>query len=326
MIIDEFKKGLAAKPYVSDTIKSEKPFVKITTKKHAEKYKYIQPNHPQVLKNLCLDLDNSKLKNHNYYEDFEWLNVPPPNIKINNPTNGHCHLIYILDNSIYTKNEKQLKFFNFEKDVLNFKLDGDFAFRNNLIKNPLHENWDTKIIWEKPYTLNDLYEHSYITNHELKQLKDKKAQITNALDKNAGRNCALYEEVRHYAYKAFYESDDFDNDVFKYAYELNSLITSKSGPLPLTELKTIVRSIIRYIYGNFNKDFDAYVKESHSSEKQRINGIKSGKARAIKSNVRKEQIIQLLNDGKNITQIADELRISRMTVNRLLKASVSMGD
>jgi hypothetical protein len=326
----QFYDDLANKPYCTN----EKGTIFIRDKKHAIKHRFIQPNHPRIIKWLVFDIDHPDA-----LFAFIDIGLPKPQVIIKNPKNGHAHYAYRLTTPVgiggisSTRAESYLKAV---RDALGEALGADPGYSGNLIKNPCYikdnvkPNRNQLPIWadQDDYEVNgERDEHeTYLTgaqpSYTLTELADyldlepmyKQKRYQNAAnDIKYGRNCSLFEALRHIAYK--YESKNF-KAIEGYLKPIAEKMNQRFDiPLPSNEIKHIVGSIARYCD---RMDFTA----SHKafSKRQATRGAKGGKAKGKAYDKKRRQAKDLYEQGLNKSEIARELEVSRRSVINWLKS------
>lgn len=248
---------LPEKPYCSPV----KGVCYVNPKKLAIKEHYIQPNHPAVTRWLCFDVDRPDALFAYFHE-----NTPVPNLTIVNPENGHAHLCYRLKEAVGLTGDSRLKPINYMRAVyyaLRQALNADAGYVGNLIKNPFAKRmWQVYISGTKDYELKDLAD----------MLDLEALPKTSDNDDIFGRNIALFDHVRHIAYKL--ASQHSEKTLLA---ELLPIATAYNAtyPIPLfdNEVYTICKSISRYCYSA--KFSNGNVSQAHR-EAQRIRGKVGG--------------------------------------------------
>lgn len=239
---------LPQKPYCTNA----KGFCHIRTKSLALNHSYIQPNHPASVKWLVFDIDDPNAI-FAYYDN----DVPPPQLIIKNPQNGHAHYCYKLAENVGLWGNSSLKAINYLRAIyhaLQRKLGADSGYSGNLIKNPLHSNWETYITGAKPsYELAELAEYLVL------QPMSKKQQASN--EDYFGRNCNLFNKIRLIAYKIsdLYSERELYNELLARLEQEN---LSFDNPLFPNELKHIAKSISKYCKSS------RFIEQQKQSEKR----------------------------------------------------------
>jgi len=298
--LESFFHKLAQKPYCTDMLGT--PLL-IRPKATAITKVYIQPNPVHCIHWLILDLDYDVLK---YWHDEH----PTPNITIENPINGHQHIMYLLETPVYKLQNARLKPLEYAADVergLSLRFGADLSYGKLISKNPLHPQWKV-IVWHtNPYTLGDLLVN---VPSELKRHSKLKPEEEIGL----GRNCTLFHTIRHYAYnqahKVKYDYNALYDRVLEYAAEFNN---SFNPPLLNKEVQCTTRSVCRWTVRKMDS--------TGLSDWAKRRNKKSQIARSIKSQERKEQIITFKEQHPELSnrKIAIMLGYSLDTINRALR-------
>lgn len=320
-VLRQFVDDLPKSPYCTNS----KGFTYIRNKQNAIRHRYIQPNHPAICKWLWFDVDDVDAM-------YSWskANLPPPQIIVKNPDNQHAHLGYRIATPVGIGGRSSIKAMRYLANVqraLAEALGADKGYSGNLIKNPcyikdnaptpkkthwLNNNEDegdrdeheTYIVWGAPssYTLAELADKI-----DLNELSDA-VNIEPANDSGYGRNCTLFDELRHRAYKLPDKSyRAVESHLKAIADDINNRF---DVPLPYNEVKHIIRSIARYC-------------ERTTFDKWQDNLSASQRARAKKrwgDNTEKQKQARILKtEGLSCRQIAERLSVGKSTVSRWLK-------
>ena len=321
--ISDFMKVLPKKPYCTNIL----GVTNIRPKRTAIDKKYIQVNQPSIDYYLVFDLDYE-------YSALAWseMNLPAPTWVSKNPVNGHCHIVYALSAGVCTSSMARrapLKYLAAIQSAYTEKLKADRSYARLLTKNPLHDAWQTTWWTDEKYTLDYLADFVDLTGHPLRGKESH----------GLGRNCELFENVAHWAYKEVrqYWSPEYNskwqNAVVSYTEALNAQFIV---PLPYSEVKSISKSIANFVIRHFSPE--------KFRESQAIKGRKGGLAGSIENKVKAgalggslskgggrplSQNQQLLTaivnkkaQGLSNRGIAEDLNISTSTVSKYLKLSL----
>lgn len=315
----QFVDDLPKNPYCTNS----KGLTYIRNKQNAIRHRYIQPNHPAVCKWLAFDIDDPEA----LFKCFD-EGLPPPQVIIKNPKNGHAHYLYRLTTAVGMGGRSSIKAMRYLASVQNALaevLGADRGYSGNLIKNPCYvkANAPKEVlpIWvdEDEYEQNgERDEHeTYIVSgvqpsYMLEELAEhldlepyKKAEAVN--DSGYGRNCTLFDELRHIAYKLPDKSyRAVESDLKGVADDINNRF---DVPLPHNEVKHIIKSIARYCS---KKNFT----ESHKrfSELQAYRGAKGGKAKGDAYAEQKQLAIELYEKGMKKKDIAEKVGVTPRTL------------
>lgn len=315
----QFYDDLANKPYCTN----EKGSIFVRSKKQAIKHRFIQPNHPCVIKWLVFDIDHPDA-----LFTFIDTGLPKPQVIIKNPKNGHAHYAYRLTTPVGIGGNSSIRAESYLKavrDALCEALGADTSYSGNLIKNPCYIK-DNAPTPKKTHWLNnnedegDRDEHeTYLTgaqpSYTLAELADyldleplyPQTKQEPANDSGYGRNCSLFEELRHLAYQC--KTKSF-NAIVRYLKPIAEKMNQRFDvPLNPNEVKHIIRSIARYCA---RMDFTA----SHKafSKLQATRGAKGGRAKGKSYDEKRQQAKELYEQGLNKSEIARRLDVSRRSV------------
>ena len=271
----------------------------------ALKDSYIQLNAPNTLSVLSVDVD----KRLGYVGDYGQL--PPPNIACYNPNNGHAHLLYILETPVHispSSSSKAKRFAFLMQTALTWAWGGDWSYVHLLQKNPFSPSW--AVLWYRlqPWTLEELSD--WFTEKDIQKAERKRQAEKIRLVENAeGRNCTLFDTLRHWAYKAIRHLDDGKDwleECFEKAQDINRIFDT---PLGSREVLATAKSVAVWTAENIgfkgeNKMWNIATRE------------KALKAKDKKKNEKKEKIKAMLAEGKLQKDIAKDLNITDRTIRR----------
>lgn len=291
-VLQDFYNDLPQKPYCS----LDKSGCYVNPKNLAINAHYIQPNHPAVWRWLCFDVDDSNALFAAHDND-----LPPPQLILVNPKNGHAHLCYRLKTEVGLTGKSRAKPINYLRAIyhqLRRRLGADAGYRGNLIKNPFSDNWRVYMTGAAYYTLD-----------ELADLHDLQEPPSAANDVVFGRNVALFDYTRHIAYKIAAE-----HSYTTLLAVLHDIATEYNSTFDVSlfdnEVYTTCKSIARYCKSSrFN---NGNVSDAHR-ETQRIRGSIGGKKSKRKP----------VATSKQSTKPWLELGISRATYYRDLNKNDS---
>lgn len=234
-----FVSRLAIKPFCSDDVKrfGQKQRFKHIALKRAQ----IQPGRPFDRQCIVVDIDASDA-------GAVWMDrdVPQPNIVVRNPANGHAHYIYLLDAPVLIAGEGKAgrkgpwDFYRAITEKLTHALGGDPGYNQVLVKNPLHQQWQTHIVRHEPYSLAELDEY----------LPEKVRKVRAAIGE--GRNTTLFDELRLWAYRNVARYRREDNVVqWSLAVEREAgALNTFEPPLPTREAQSVARSVATFAWEN----------------------------------------------------------------------------
>lgn len=304
-----FYRNLPHKPYCTDELGAG---LIIRQKKTAIQMPYIQHNPPCLVSSLVFDIDRSDAY-------FAWsdANLPQPTWIAKNRQNGHAHIGYMLLAPVCTTHRAKqnvIQYLAKIEQAYSLALGADHGYSGLITKNPCHSTWENHIFDVQPYDL------SYLADFvELQELKTDLREVS-----GLGRNCAMFDTVRFWSYKAIraHLSDGYDkwhSEVLKVAINANGAFLE---PLPYSEVKATVKSIARWVWRNHTEAHAKFI------ERQTVKGRKGGlvsdsshggKARSAQYSDIRQEALKLHIQGVNNTQIAELLKVNRRTIIRWLQ-------
>lgn len=300
-----FYKNLPHKPYCSDELSAG---LIIRQKKTAIQMPYIQHNPPCFITSLVFDIDRSDAY-------FAWsdANLPTPSWIAKNRLNGHAHVGYMLAIPVCTTHNAKQKIIEYTAKIqqaYSLALGADKSYSGLITKNPCHNTWENYIFDVQPYELGYLADFV-----ELQELKTDLREVS-----GLGRNCAMFDTVRFWAYKAIraHLSGSFDRwhtEVLEQAKNANDAFIQ---PLPYSEVKATAKSVARWVWRNHAVAHAKFIERQ--AMKGRIgDSSHGGKARSAQYSDIRHEALKLHLMGVKVTQIAKQLGISRPSVYAYLK-------
>ena len=243
---------------------------------------------------------------------FDWednISIPPPNILVLNPSNGHAHYLYALDRPVhkYTgAKEKPLRYLASIDVAMTETLHADPGYSKLLCKNPLNDKWIVIYPRHELYDLDEL--SSWL---DMDAYRDRRRRLPAV---GYGRNCTLFETLRVWAYRArrqpFLSEELFHSRVLCHAMTINS---GFEPPLPNGEVRSTAKSVSRWTWRNMSRE--------RFIEYQREMGKRSGQARKKKSLELRQRIVEAVEQCPTLTQedIAAMIGCSQQAVSYHLK-------
>lgn len=301
-----FTSNLPKKPYCTDALECG---LVVRDSNLAIQKRYIQPNKPNSKLWLMYDVDRATSPD----ELTDDLGLPPPNLFIQNPANGHAHVLYSLEVPVHLNEKSSYKAIKFAGAVdcgLAGAMDADAAYVGLITKNPLHEDWRTVQGASAPYSLPELSDFV-----DLDAFKDRRINLPEV---GLGRNVNLFNRSRKWAYQAIREGwPDFntwhESVLMKTAgYNNTEYFTEETirAELPYNEVKTTANSIAKWTWRHFSAEsFNAI---------QAARGRKSGQSRREQAKFKQTRAIQLLNQGYKQSEVAKMLQISERQIRRYI--------
>jgi len=287
-----FTARLPRRAYATDTLSSG---IRLLPAPVAVQKRHIQANPPTSACWLLFDVDRADAALR-----WEDVGLPAPTWVARNPANGHAHLAYGLAVPVATSDAARagpLRLAAAIQAAFTAQLGADVHYTGLITKNPLHPSWD--VAWHcrgehDLYALHDLAE--FVT------LGRKTApESTGAL----GRNCALFDALRLWAYKAvraYFKPGglaDWQAAVHAHARAQNRFTV----PLPEAEVRAIARSVAKWVWQRFTPaEFRA---------KQGKRGRRKGESVRV---ALLPVVHQLRAEGMSLRVVAAEVGVSYQTV------------
>lgn len=288
---------------------------------------YIQVNTPTYQQAILLDHDDEAFMADLRYEHSH---LPIPNIVIENKGNGRAHSITLLRSPV-SKTEKSHKrpiaYCRAVETALTLEYDADPYYNHIWVKNPFSDAYRVHILRDEPYDLGELADKL-----EIKPFTAKEAKAEIALAKKRaqsegmflGRNCHLFDMVRHWAYQEIRNYRGTDLELWRSAVMQETMVQNAmlNSPLDYNELKGIAKSIARWVWnkdGQIEASFKA--KQAYLGRRggKASDSSPGGKARSAQFDDKREHAKVLHMQGMKKSQIAKFLGVHRNSVNNWLK-------
>ena len=180
--------------------------------------------------------------------------LPQPNVIIFNPENGHAHCAYLLKTPVARHSAARpapLRFFAAVERGAMRRLRADRNYSGLIAKNPLHSDWRAEWRHPQPYTLEELADWLFPW--------DTEPEASPSVTFGAGRNCTVFEQLRHIAYREVREFKRHGTEeAFRSRLERVALGINLQFPqaLALAEIRSIAKSVARWTWRNFSlEDF-----------------------------------------------------------------------
>nr|AAA98171.1 unknown protein [Mycolicibacterium fortuitum] len=183
---------------------------------------------------------------------------PLPNAIVGNRANGHAHAVWALNAPVprteYAR-RKPLAYMAACAEGLRRAVDGDRSYSGLMTKNPGHIAWETEWLHSDLYTLSHIEAElgANMPPPRWRQQTTYKAAPT-----PLGRNCALFDSVRLWAYRPALmriylptrNVDGLGRAIYAECHARNAEFPCNDvcpGPLPDSEVRAIANSIWRWI-------------------------------------------------------------------------------
>lgn len=296
----QFYDNLAIKPYCS----LEKRADRIRAKASAIKYPYIQPNPPHLCAWLVFDCDHSDTWR------FDTVGLPVPNFIVMDKETLRHHIFYAI-RGVYTTEKarkKPLEWLAAIERTFAFYLQADTQYVGLIAKNPAHSDWHTWAI------------HNHV--YELAELADYKDLLPKPRERDIsgfGRNCELFDNLRHWAYRNIHKHSvqSFSGAVLSKAEQLNVFTPA----LPFSEIKSIAKSVTKYCERNrsyFEKRYGRKIGLNPDLDLQ----TKQELGAAYTNQKRTEAVLSKMNQAFN-TLISQDKKITQKAVQELSGVSIA---
>lgn len=310
--IRELQAYMPRRPYCANAFGAGRG-LRIMAQKEALTCRNIQLNPPFMITFLTFDFD---------YDAGIDYRVNAPLVVIDNdlclpfwyvinPQNGHSHIIYVLKTPVFATSAAHSKPLRYLEDIryaMTWKMQADPAYNGLTSKNPFCPSWKVYVCSPRPVSLMDLalrvgLEGSLEDRRRYGYLPDKAHRRASEDVIGLGRNCAIFERVRLWSYRAIreYWGKGYKEWVSAVKYKCRQENAEFPMPLSEVELTQIAKSIARWAWKRITPE--------GFSEKQR-DAIKKRWAKESK----REIGIALLNDGCAPEKIAIELGVTDRTV------------
>ncbi len=240
---DKFCELIPRRPYCANLLEGG---LIVRKKKIALSMRHLQWNDPWAFRWMMHDIDRSDA-----YFAHRDANLPEPNIIILNPSNGHAHVAYQLENPVAchsTSRDHPLRFYSAVERGVGRRLGADPHYRALIAKNPLHPSWNVEWRREDPFTLNEIADWLF--------KRDMRPELTIEATAGAGRNVTVFDELRRFAYAEVrkFKSNGVPFEVWLHrctavASDLNSQFVS---PMSISEVKSIAKSVARWVWKKFS--------------------------------------------------------------------------
>ena len=144
--------------------------------KALEGYRYIEANPKTVSDLLVVDVDDANARAMALWEHEGML----PNVIVENPRNGHAHAVWALA-APFSRTEyarrKPLALAAAVTEGLRRSCDGDKGYSGLMTKNPLHEAWNSELVTDHLYGLDERGERVPLIDPETgRQKTDKRGR------------------------------------------------------------------------------------------------------------------------------------------------------
>jgi len=268
-----------------------------------------------IIRNLAIALDKPYIQ-ANPLNSYEWIildidhedtyidDLPiKPNIIVYNKDNNKAHY-YFKISAVHNNGFSSYKAIEYLRAViygLNVLLGGDIAFNQQLSKNPLaKDHWRVLEVHNREYELSELAEYcELVPRYQIKAIEDIKDRAD-----IIGRNQTIFDTTRVEVYKM---DNPTEAKIRALAESFNNTL---ANPLPTNEIKSMAKSIAKYMSKPRSKE-----QKQKFIEKQKERNKKSQAVRQEKAQAKKDKAFILFANPKlKLQEIANKLEISLRAV------------
>lgn len=256
---------LPRRPYCTDDLETG---LRIRSLKSALSKRYIQINPPHLRVFALFDIDRP-----GGGLAWESVDLPPPTWSAVNRENGHAHLSWALSAPVLIQGSglhaKPLKWLAAIESSMRARLGGDPGFAGLITKNPASPFW--RVFHSgAAYGLGELQE--YLPDIP-KHLPRRPAEQV-----GLGRNCSLFDWLRHRAYREVggYKSAKEQGVYVQWLTHLYHSALNRNGdfgtPLDHREVHWIAKSVAKWVWNRF----DIAASDEKFSRRQAARGARGG--------------------------------------------------
>ncbi len=295
------------KPYCSDDL--EVGGTRIRSLASALKKPYIQANPPHLRVWSIHDIDRPGAATA--WEDAK---LPPPSWASVNLENGHAHLVWGLTVPVLLEAEDArrapMRYLCAVEAAFRTALDADVGYAGLLTKNPAHPLWRTLRGPTLSYSLGELSEYVDLPKFVPKRKPE---------EVGLGRNVALFDWLRHYAYRNVRRYDSFT----AWQSQLNSKALERNGdfnhPMDGREVWHIAKSVAKWVWNRFDLDASDAKFSLLQAHRGRKGGVASGQARQLSSEGDRAIARIMAAQGSTVREIGTALGVGKSTVARWIR-------
>lgn len=258
----------------------------------ADAFKYIEAQTPVAAHRIVIDIDRDVRAITRCGDWWNLLDVPHPSYVLLNAENGHAHVFYELETAVATHDAARtapLRYLAAVEAALRVALGGDVDYAGFICKNPRSSAWELHTGRRALYSLPELAD--YLTLPRLEALRREPSGF--------GRNCALFDGLRHWAYRAVsgYRGgtvEAWSQAVYDQAMGLNNF----PQPLKESEIRATAKSVAKWTWKHFGTGAAVEVFSTTQKIRQKLGAAKK---RAIKTADVVTAQAQLKAAGKRVT-------------------------
>ncbi len=296
------------KPYCTNDLAEG---LRIRSLSQALKRSYIQANPPHLRVWSIHDVDRPGAA-----IAWEGANLPPPSWAAKNKANGHAHLVWGLSAPVLVDGlgakDAPMRYLAAVESFMREKLQADGGYAGLITKNPAHPQWETLRGPRLAYDLAELAEY-------LPGLEKHRPHRGRKLDElGLGRNVALFDFLRHWAYRNVRAYKGGGLDAWNgWSSKLNTMALCRNAdfknPLDGKEVWHVARSVSKWTWRRL--DLEASDARFSDTQRHRVQ-------QRWGNNEDKQASVRLMAAaGRSLREISAELGVGKSTVGRWLEAS-----
>lgn len=299
------------RPYCTNDLSAG---LRIRSLRQALEHRYIQANPPHLRVWSIHDCD---------YEGagiaWELAELPPPSWVAINRENAHAHLVYGLSAPVLVDHlsarDAPMRYLAAIESAMREVLRADAGYSGLITKNPKHPDWKLYRGPRLGYELSELAESLEWIGVDIRKHRPNTAKA--AEQAGLGRNCCLFDRLRHWAYVAVraYRAERKAGQIEawnRWMSACNTRALEYNGdfryPLDGREVWWVARSVAKWVW---QRDAQA---ERDFRARQASKGRKGGLAKGLANEDRRASARLMRASGQSYQQIADALGVSRRTV------------
>jgi Replicase family/Primase C terminal 1 (PriCT-1) len=275
----------------------------------------IAPDPPGWITALRFDVDTEN-------GGAAWIDaeLPPPNLVILNPQNGHAHLVYLLGGWVRTDfgsgSLKVVRYAAAIERAYAAALGADIGYSGRFQHNPLSGKYATQIGRNEPYSLDELAQYVELDA----PLPKRRSPL------GISRNVELFDRLRHWAYAAVadWRTGNFDEwhaAVRTRAGQIAADIGAESprGPLPENEVGHTAKSVAKWVWNCYTGDAPPLLKAARAAAKRERERARQASREATRGRSRRTREEYTAQARQRLME-AGELRKKGLSLRAIAKA------
>ena len=302
-VLRRYIEGLAERPYCAEDFDAGGTLIRPAGL--ALEHPYLQYNTPWERRWVWVDVDRPDIG------DFPLA----PSLVLLNPENGHHQVGWHLRTPVLTgpnaRPKPQAWADALERRMMS-ALGADSGHTGLLGKNPFSDAWKIARVGRGRYELSTLE----------RALQGVEPARRPSLDGAEGRNCALFDGVRHYAYALKGQGrvsspEELHKAVLAEAQAQNAEFSAEvGGPLPSKEVGHVAKSVAKWTWNHYTGT--GRTGADRERKRRRQAGAMPRDAYLAQAGDRRSQALLLAADGLSRQQIADRIGVTKRRVQQYL--------